>query len=163
MTDNHLESENLTLTLRTPAEVKAEIEALDPAIKKEFSPDWLRRIAEADHADPWLHGFALVERASGATVGTAGFKAPPGEEGAVEIAYAVAPQHQGRGHATEAAKALTAFAFNSGRVRLVRAHTLPEPNASTRVLMKCGFRRVGEIIDPEDGLVWRWEKHRETA
>jgi RimJ/RimL family protein N-acetyltransferase len=31
-------------------------------------------------------------------------------------------------------------------------------NASARVLAKCGFRRVGEVIDPEDGLVWRWEK-----
>ncbi len=30
--------------------------------------------------------------------------------------------------------------------------------ASGRVLIKCGFRRIGEVIDPEDGLVWRWEK-----
>jgi ribosomal-protein-alanine N-acetyltransferase len=42
---------------------------------------------------------------------------------------------------------------------VVRAHTLPNPNASTRVLTKCGFHRVGEVIDPEDGLVWRWERN----
>ena len=36
-----------------------------------------------------------------------------------------------------------------------------EANASTRVLTKCGFRHVGEVMDPEDGLVWRWEKHKE--
>ena len=30
--------------------------------------------------------------------------------------------------------------------------------ASTRVLTKCGFSRIGEVIDPDDGLVWRWEK-----
>jgi len=29
---------------------------------------------------------------------------------------------------------------------------------SIRVLEKCGFTRVGEVIDPEDGLVWRWER-----
>ena len=58
----------------------------------------------------------------------------------------------------KAAQALTTYAFSSGKVRLVRAHTRPEANASTRVLAKCGFRRVGEVINPEDGLVWRWEK-----
>ncbi|MGH7631966.1 MAG: hypothetical protein ACREOF_21740 [Gemmatimonadales bacterium] len=30
-------------------------------------------------------------------------------------------------------------------------------NASARVLEKLGFRRLGEVIDPEDGPVWRWE------
>ena len=79
-----------------------------------------------------------------------------------EISYGVNPDHQRKGYATEAAQALTAYAFRSGQVRVVWAHTLPEPNASTRVLTKCGFRRVGEVIDPEDGLVWRWEKDFEA-
>jgi hypothetical protein len=26
------------------------------------------------------------------------------------------------------------------------------------VLTKCGFQYVGEVIDPDDGLVWRFEK-----
>ena len=64
----------------------------------------------------------------------------------------------GEGYATEAAEALVIFAFSSDQVRVVRAHTLPEANASTRVLTKCGFRFIGEVIDPEDGLVWRWEE-----
>ena len=42
-------------------------------------------------------------------------------------------------------------------MRLVRAHTLPHENASTRVLTKCKFSCVGEVMGPEDGLVWRWE------
>jgi len=33
-------------------------------------------------------------------------------------------------------------------------------NASQRVLAKCGFQYVGEITDPEDGLVWRFERRR---
>ena len=45
-----------------------------------------------------------------------------------------------------------------GRATLVRAHTLAERNASTRVLEKCGFGLVGEVVDPEDGPVWRWER-----
>jgi RimJ/RimL family protein N-acetyltransferase len=76
----------------------------------------------------------------------------------VEIAYGIAPERQGHGFATEAAGALLRFAAADPRVRLLRAHTLPEPNASTHVLRKCGFVQLGEVIDPEDGPVWRWER-----
>ena len=76
----------------------------------------------------------------------------------VEVAYGTDPAHRGRGFATEAAAALTEFAFASGRVRLVRAHTKPDNAASARVLAKCAFLRIGEVIEPEDGLVSRWER-----
>jgi RimJ/RimL family protein N-acetyltransferase len=105
----------------------------------------------------------MVEPASGAVIGSCAYKGPPDEGGVVEIAYAVDPEYQGRGYATEAARALVNFAFRSGQVRLVRAHTRAENNASTRVLAKCGFERVGEVVDPEDGLVWRWELQRGAA
>jgi RimJ/RimL family protein N-acetyltransferase len=117
----------------------------------------------ATPGDVWALGFAIVERDSGATVGDCGYKGPPDAEGCVEIAYGVAPEHRGRGIATEAAAALTAYAQAQEFVRCVLAHTLPERNASTRVLEKCGFRRIGPVIDPEDGLVWRWEKPRTDA
>jgi ribosomal-protein-alanine N-acetyltransferase len=40
------------------------------------------------------------------------------------------------------------------RVKNIIAHTLGEENASTKVLTKCGFRKVEEINDPEDGVIW---------
>jgi RimJ/RimL family protein N-acetyltransferase len=46
-------------------------------------------------------------------------------------------------------------------VQVVRAHTFAESNASARVLTKCGFHHAGEVIDPDDGPVWRWERRRE--
>ncbi len=124
----------------------------------DVSPAWLAALETATTADPWTHGFALVHAADRLVIGAASFKGPPAADGVVEIAYGVAPGYRGQGLATEAAQALVEYAFASGRVRLVRAHTLPEPNASTRVLTKCGFRKVGEVVDPEDGPVWRWEK-----
>jgi RimJ/RimL family protein N-acetyltransferase len=75
----------------------------------------------------------------------------------VEIAYGIAPGYQGRGHATEAARAIVDYAFVSERVSTIQAHTLAQQNASTRVLLKCGFTLSGEIIHPTDGPVWRWE------
>jgi len=129
-------------------------------VSGEVSPDWLAglRAATGDE-DPWQFGFAIIDRASSSVVGSASLGGPPDAEGMVELSYGVAPGYQGRGYATEVAAALVAHAFGSGRgVRLVRAHTRPEPNASTRVLTKCGFRRIGEVVVPEDGLVWRWER-----
>lgn len=113
--------------------------------------------------DPWTYGFWLMHRADNAVIGTCGYKGPPDKDGVVEIAYAVAPSYRNRGYATEAAMAVTGSPFRTGQVSTVRAHTLPEVNASTRVLDKCGFLKVGEANDPEDGRVWRWEKAAEPA
>ena len=124
------------------------------------SPGWLTRLRAAPptDADPWRRGFFVVDREQQRVVGTAGFKGPPDASGMVEIAYGIVPSCEGRGYATEAATALVMFASANPGVRLVRAHTLPATNASTRVLQKCGFRNVGAVIEPEDGLVWRWER-----
>ena len=130
----------------------------DFAASGETSPDYLAQLQVATEADPWKHGFAVVHRADNLMIGMCGYKGPPGADGTVEIAYGIVPGYQGRGYATEAAQALTAFAFGSGHVRAVRAHTLPEVNASAHVLEKCGFKCLGKVIDPEDGVVWRWEK-----
>ena len=133
-------------------------------VSKDVSPDWLANLRSASSFDPWTHGFCLMHKASGLVIGACGFKGPPGPDGAVEIAYGIVPEQQGNGYATEAARALIGYANDSGNVRMIRAHTLPEKNASTRVLTKCGFHQVGEFRDPEDGIVWRWElRHEQRA
>jgi len=40
----------------------------------------------------------------------------------------------------------------------IRAHTMPDNNASMRVLVKAGFQLVGDVVDEEDGVVCRWER-----
>jgi RimJ/RimL family protein N-acetyltransferase len=97
-----------------------------------------------------------VHRSSGNIVGFCSFKGPP-TDGVVEIAYGIAPDEQGKGYATEAAQALVAFARTFREVRVIRAHTLADGAASKRVLEKCGFQYVGEVVDPEDGPVLRFE------
>jgi len=153
-----VQTKRLNLILLERDAVLAALEAMSPEAKAEVSPAWLAKILTSTSADPWLHGFSLVHRESGDAIGQCGFKGPPDGDAVVEIAYGVDSRHQGQGYATEAAVALVRFAFDSGLVRLVRAHTLPDAPASKRVLTKCGFRYVGDVIDPEDGLVSRWEK-----
>ena len=154
-----VETRNLKLVPQTPEDVLAQIEPMDSDQKAQLSPHWLALVRNAG-PDPWIFGFALVHEITNIRVGSCGFKGPPDADGIVEIAYGVAPEHQGRGYATEAAEALVAYAFRSGQVRVVRAHTLPDNDASKRVLEKCGFQFIGEVDDPEDGLVWRWEKRQ---
>lgn len=158
-----MQTKSLNLIPQKLEDVLAMVEAMSPAEKAQLSADWLARLHASTSADPWTHGFSLVERGTGIAIGKCGFKGPPAADGVVEIAYAVDPDHRGKGYATEAAEALVNYAFGSARVHVVRAHTLPEPNASTRVLAKCGFRYIGEVIEPEDGLVWRWEKSASAA
>jgi ribosomal-protein-alanine N-acetyltransferase len=156
-------TDNLRLTARDPAETLAAIAAMSEADRAQVSPEWLARAKAATSADPWTHGFALAHRETGKPVGSCGFKGPPDADGMVEIAYGIDEAYRGQGYATEAARALSAYAFGTGQVRVVRAHTLPNENASTRVLAKCGFERIGEVIDPEDGLVWRFELRRSAT
>ena len=73
------------------------------------------------------------------------------------MAYFTFPSHEGRGYATAMSRQLRNLAAAEGSVCTVRAHTLPERNASGRILTKLGFRNVGEVLDPEDGPVWRWD------
>ena len=117
------------------------------------------RVEKAKEPDPWLFGFAIIHKTDNLLIGTCGFPGPPDPNGVAEIAYGIAPAYQGRGYATEAAKSLIEFATKDQRVKMIRAHTLAEPNASTRVLEKCGLKKTGDAVDPENGLaVWRWEK-----
>ena len=168
-----LETPRLTLRACSPEQLLALIEQPErfehltglPAaeglhglyVSGDVSPQWVAALREASGPDPWRHGFFVVHRERRCVIGSGGYKGAPDATGIVEIAYGIAPSYEGHGYATEAAAALVAFAFDQG-ARLVRAHTLPVANASTRVLRKCGFYHVGPVIDPDDGPVWRWER-----
>ena len=148
----------LELILQTPDEVLAWLDTLPPTDLKEVSPDWIARVKTTTAGDPWALGYKIRERESGQNVGNCAFKGPPNGEGTVEVAYGIEPDYQRRGFATEATLGLTEFTFASGLVKTVCAHTRPDNPASQAVLTKCGFRLLGEVNDPEDGLVWRWER-----
>jgi RimJ/RimL family protein N-acetyltransferase len=152
-----VDTKRLRLVPRTPEDALAQIEQMPPDQRAEVSPVWLTRV-RSGNADVWTLGFSMMDRTTGRAIGSCGFKDAPDADGMVEIAYGVAAEHENQGFATEAAQALVEFAFRSGRVRVVRAHTFESANNSARVLLKCGFLARGQVVEPEDGLVWRWEK-----
>ena len=132
-------------------------------VSDDVSPAWVAALRGAAAADPWVFGFAVVHLESQQVIGSAAFKGPPDADGRAEIAYGIAPGFQGQGYATEAAAALVAYAQADSRVRTIVAHTMPAPGPSPEVLRKCGFAFVGEVEDPEDGRVWRWERASEPG
>lgn len=104
-------------------------------------------------APPWTAYLAVEEDA---VVGTCAFKGAP-KAGIVEIAYATRPDLEGRGIATRMAMELVRISRTTDPAVRIIAQTLPEVNASTRVLTKCGFAQVRDAVDDEAGTVWEWE------
>jgi len=60
-----------------------------------------------------------------------------------EVAVAVAPEHQGRGYATDAVRELVAYGIEELRLQKVRARALVTNERSRAVLETVGFRQVG--------------------
>jgi RimJ/RimL family protein N-acetyltransferase len=142
-------------------------DALARAIGSAVVPGWVTfpralqdtrdHLAAQPNASAWGARFFLAGNPS-ELVGWGGFKGPP-KDGVVELGYEIAESRRGRGLATAATRAMLAEAFSTNEVISAIAHTLPERNASTRVLEKAGFRFDGD--DDEDGeYVWRWRRDR---
>lgn len=128
----------------------------DPAGAREVLIQTVDLLTRDPRPDPWGSYLAYDGEAP---VGMCAFKTAPDPAGTVEIAYMTFPIHERKGYATAMVQALAAMAVEA-KASLAIAHTLPEENASNRALRRNGFAFAGETIDPEDGLVWRWEKRR---
>jgi RimJ/RimL family protein N-acetyltransferase len=103
----------------------------------------LARARERIGADRGAMGWWLVEdKADGVFRGIAGLLPMP-EGPDVELAYRFTRATWGRGIATEAALALTAYAFAGAGLSQLVAVTFPENSASRRVLEKVGFTYDG--------------------
>ena len=95
--------------------------------------------------------YALVLREGGALVGAMGLAITP-EHRRAELGYWVGVAHWNRGYATEAARALLAYAFGPLALHRVEAHHFARNPASGRVMQKAGMRHEGT----HRGAVLRW-------
>jgi [ribosomal protein S5]-alanine N-acetyltransferase len=101
--------------------------------------------------------FAVVlPRRNRPMIGHAGFHGPPGvnaprKAGAVEIGYTIFETHRGNGYATEAARALIAWARSRHDIGDVIASVAPDNAPSLALLHRLGFRQTGTQWDDEDG------------
>jgi [ribosomal protein S5]-alanine N-acetyltransferase len=105
-------------------------------------------IGEPEHA-PWLTRI-VVDAATGAVVGLAGFHGPPDERGMVEVGYEVSPDQRRRGYGRAAVAWLIDYARDH-RAVVVRASVAPDNAPSLGLVAQLGFVHVGEQIDEIDG------------
>jgi RimJ/RimL family protein N-acetyltransferase len=66
-----------------------------------------------------------------------------------EIGFSFAPEHHGRGYATEAARALLPFVFETMDCHRLIGRTEARNSASARVLEKVGMRLEGHFVENE--------------
>ena len=102
---------------------------------------------------PWV-GYLAEEDSQ--VVGTCAFKTPL-QEGRVEIAYCTFPAYEGKGMATRMAQLLIEKARNTDPSVNITAQTLPQEKASTTILRKLNFSRIGMAYDEDAGEVWEWQ------
>jgi hypothetical protein len=118
-----------------------------------------RLYEKVGYVSPWLGYLALFNER---VVGICSFTAPPAS-GKVEIAYFTFPEFERRGLATSMARELVILAKATEPGIIVTAQTLPQRNASTRILEKLGFAQMRTVVDPEVGEVWEWELSQQGA
>lgn len=109
----------------------------------------------------WGDRVMVTREAPFKIVGSVVFHGAPDAEGAIEVAYGVEEESQGRGYATEAVGASVAWALSHPSVRVVRATTPPWHVPSKRVLEKCGFREVGTREGDVLGELLEFERCRD--
>jgi ribosomal-protein-alanine N-acetyltransferase len=153
-----LSTERLDLVACTPAIVLADLgsdrvalaEILGARVSEGWPPDlWseaaLRHLLGWMAADPDATGWGawyVVRREDQLLVGSVGLKGRP-RDGTAELGYTLVAEAQGRGYATEAARALVDWAFAHADVRRVCAQTFPHHVPSLRVMERLGFSYAG--------------------
>lgn len=123
-----------------------------PATARDACALTARLYATSGFEAPWIGYVAFRDDVA---VGTAAFKSRP-RDARVEIAYFTFPEHEGRGIATAMARELIRIARAELPSVVVTAQTLPEENASTRILRRLGFAQEGIAQDEDVGPVWEW-------
>ncbi|MFD4546963.1 GNAT family N-acetyltransferase [Streptomyces sp. NPDC058466] len=91
--------------------------------------------------------FVLVRRKDGRAVGGMGFHGAPDEEGRAEVGYDLAENARGHGYATEALRALAAWALARDDVKLLLAAVDRSNTPSQGVISRAGFTRVSEDVE----------------
>ncbi len=94
----------------------------------------------------------IIHKADQIAIGGIGFHGPPDEAGRVEIGYNIIPAYEGQGYATEIARRVIDWAFQTLGIQVITAECLDDNLGSIRVLEKVGMHRLAA----EDHML-KWE------
>ncbi|HYC33973.1 MAG TPA: GNAT family N-acetyltransferase [Gemmatimonadales bacterium] len=168
MTDSSVRTDRLRLTPLDAAAVDALLagdearlrrltgsrfaRAAAPPYMAEALPDVRERLRQYPDEAPWWN-WLIAREDTGEAVGAVALGGPPDSTGAVLLGYAVYPEHEGHGFATEAVRGMVAWAFTQPGVREVRALAPVWNTPALRVAENVGMRPVASDEDDDVGEV----------
>lgn len=117
-----------------------------------FGPDdAVRLIENQSRSEPDVPGtwfqLAIVERATETMVGDCGLHCRQDDPRQMEVGITLAPNHQGRGYATEALVCLLDFVFGTLGKHRVSAVTDAENSAAASLFRRLGFRQEAHFVE----------------
>jgi len=93
-----------------------------------------------------------VNKSSNELIGSAGFHDFPDENGMIEIGFGIVPEMQNQGFGNELLIGMWKMICNRADVKILRYTVAPDNGPSIHIINNLGFDKVGEQMDPEDGL-----------
>jgi len=99
-----------------------------------------------DTPGQWFQ-FGIELRATGELVGDCASGTDLEDPRQAEVGFTLRPDFQGRGYATEAARALLGYLFGARAKHRVTARCDPRNTASVGVLGRLGMRREGHLLE----------------
>ena len=113
--------------------------------------DALQYMEDRMHPDLQVKGFVnhvMIEKTSNQPVGTCSLHDREGVEG-LDVGYALLPAFEGKGYATEGARAMIDLAFEVYKQTEISAITNDANKGSWRLLEKIGFKQQGYVQLPD--------------
>ena len=137
-----IETENLKIYAASQNEMENFIELQTNEVLKAAYTEMLNGCIENPEQWEW-YAIWMIELKDGTHIGELCFKGLD-SNGVVEIGYGIMEQYQEHGYATEAVKAISAWAFQEPKVTAIEAEIDSKNIASKKVLEKCGFVFTGK-------------------
>ena len=137
-----IETENLKIYAASQNEMENFIELQTNEVLKAAYTEMLNGCLENPEQWEW-YAIWMIELKDGTHIGELCFKGLD-SNGVVEIGYGIMEQYQEHGYATEAVKAISAWAFQEPKVTAIEAEIEDKNIASKKVLEKCGFVFTGK-------------------
>ena len=137
-----IETENLKIYAASQDEMEKFIELQTNEVLKAAYTEMLNGCIENPEQWEW-YAIWMIKLKDGTHIGEMCFKGLD-SNGVVEIGYGIMEQYQEHGYATEAVKAISAWAFQEPKVTAIEAEIDDKNIASKKVLEKCGFVFTGK-------------------
>ena len=152
-----LETHRLTLRQMTLSDVEAIFEMrrnpqmhlytdtkMDENVEE--TKHYIEKMNEGVNAGKWII-WAIVEKVSSRVIGTICIWNLDAEKNTAELGYGLNPKYQGKGYMQEALQCVVDYGLTTMRLAVLEAYTEAENAASSKLLIKCGFTKTGEVDD----------------